>query len=152
MSQEQDPLTDRVRAEVGVRDLVARTTRAWNEGSAQDYGRCFTADAWHVFIDGTHYAGREAIERLHQEVRSTPGWPRAMLKMVRITHPARGVASVMLEGVGLAPGEKEGLYWLGTATAVLEPDGVWRYASAHNTQLAVGSRSWFADAWKMLVG
>src|SRR4051812_23381488 len=48
-----------------VRLLYTSLMRAWSDGDAEAYGRCFTDDADYVSFDGTLAHGRAAIVRAH---------------------------------------------------------------------------------------
>ncbi len=142
----QDPLAERVNAEVAARQLVNRLLDDWRRGDWRDFGRCFTEDANYVTADGTCCRGRDAIEQCKREEGLDPhARASAAFKRVQITHPSPGVAIVYVEGTAEEPGQAEIGRWMGTLVAILTPQGEWLFASSQGMRLPP-ARGWLGRA------
>jgi uncharacterized protein (TIGR02246 family) len=124
--------------ETAVPHLFHRLLDAWGRGDGPGYGALFTDDAEYIGFDGSRTVGRDAIARSHQELFDT--WLRGTRLTGRIEQVhwlTMDVALVTATGGTIFAGEeapRPSRDSIQTLVAVRR-DGVWRFASFHNTRI-----------------
>ena len=121
-----------------VRSLFQSLLRAWSDGDAAAYGRCFTDDADYVSFDGTLTHGRGAIVRAHDSLfRGVLAGSALVGDVEDVRFLSPDVAVVHATGSVLMPWRTrlpERRLSRQTLVAV-DRRGRWLWASLHNTRV-----------------
>ncbi|RKH39702.1 SgcJ/EcaC family oxidoreductase [Corallococcus sp. AB050B] len=121
-----------------IRERMHRLYECWNQGDAQAYAACFTADVDYVAFDGSHIQGRQANAEAHQALFD--GVLRGStldgeVKSVRFLAP--DVALIHTEGVIKLRWQRKapkGRSSIQTMVA-MKRDGVWSFTAFQNTRI-----------------
>lgn len=122
--------------EAKLRSLVASLKMYWNEGDANGYASLFAENADYVAPNGTHYQGRRAIEKSHQEIFTTffKG-SRLEGKMTKLRFLTPEIAIIHRVGHILLPEDSEEKNSsIQTLVAVKRQD-TWHFAAFQNTDV-----------------
>ena len=118
-----------------IRALFDQMCRAWSDGDAVAYGRCFTADCDYVSFDGYWERGRDAMVASHDKLFRGVLFGSALVGEVEsIRHLGDGVAVMHATGSVLVAWRKrlpKRRLTRNTIVVVRSPEG-WRCAAIHN--------------------
>ena len=118
-----------------IRALFDQMCRAWSDGDAVAYGRCFTADCDYVSFDGYWERGRDAMVASHDKLFRGVLFGSALVGEVEsIRHLGDGVAVMHATGSVLVAWRKRlprRRLTRNTIVVVRRPEG-WRCAAIHN--------------------
>jgi uncharacterized protein (TIGR02246 family) len=118
-----------------IRALFDQMCRAWSDGDAVAYGRCFTADCDYVSFDGYWERGRDAMVASHDKLFRGVLFGSALVGEVgSIRHLGDGVAVMHATGSVLVAWRKrlpKRRLTRNTIVVVRSPEG-WRCAAIHN--------------------
>jgi uncharacterized protein (TIGR02246 family) len=118
--------------------LFDQMCRAWTDGDAVAYGRCFTPDCDYVSFDGYRERGREAMVESHDRLFRGVLFGSALVGQVEsIRHLADGVAVMHATGSVLVAWRKrlpKRRLTRNTIVAVRDPEG-WRCTAIHNGRI-----------------
>ena len=119
-------------------DIVAALTAAWNRHDMDAFAALFHEDATFVNIRGTLLKGRDAIRDVHKQIHSTfyrTSQVAQEVEDVRVLAPrvALGHVRTELRGDERFP---DTVKHTRMSLVILERDGRWLVAEAHNTEIA----------------
>jgi uncharacterized protein (TIGR02246 family) len=121
-----------------IRALFDQMCRAWSDGDAVAYGRCFTADCDYVSFDGYWERGRDAMVASHDKLFRGVLFGSALVGEVEsIRHLGDGVAVMHATGSVLVAWRRRlprRRLTRNTIVVIRGPEG-WRCAAIHNGRI-----------------
>ena len=113
----------------------------WNTKSGALFAKPFAADADYVIINGLQFKGREAIEKVHQQIFDTifkDSTVSLSVKQLRFLRP--DVAVVHMTGNNKTRRGEETRESNAIVTLVMPKDrGEWKIAAFQNTEISAGA-------------
>ncbi|HVY13594.1 MAG TPA: SgcJ/EcaC family oxidoreductase [Rhodopila sp.] len=128
-----------------IEQFLDRFRAAWDAGDARAYAAQFTEDATYVTWRGDPLVGREAIERMHDEVftRWSPG---SKMRVSAVKAKTLGSNScVVLTAGGLVENSPPDFDKMQTF-ALVQSDGRWLCAAFQNTAMSEQAKSAYNSA------
>lgn len=134
--------TDRVHAEVAVRQTFHGLSEAYRLGDMAAFAACFSSEATLLLPDGRCLRGGDAI---HHALKTT--WrrrPHCTVSALYVTHVADGAAVISVVGHAHADQAYAHRQWHSTWTAIHTAAGTWKIVSGQLCATPEHRRRWYA--------